>query len=98
MKKHRFVTRTIRKDGTIKWDGRKWRPTNPMGIEQLIGRRLVFGTYAPWYDMMILWGTVEEYKAKTQDDFEIAAQAANGVLTVNGYLVCQWWTEANEVK
>jgi len=54
--------------------------------------RLSFGTYAPRYDLLVLWGTVDEYNADTEEEFDRAYNEARKILVDdNGYLIAQWW-------
>ena len=96
MRKHpHFVIRTIRKDGTIKWNHRIWAPRNLWGMEQLIGKRLVFGTYAPDYTILCLWGTPQEHQANSEAELDAAAAEATCLYKENKLkaklLVCLWW-------
>lgn len=92
-RKHpRDVIRTIRENGSIRWDHRDWRPKDDTHIEKLIGKRLVFGTYAPRYDILCLWGTVDEYRAETEEEIERASAEARKILMYDGgYIIAQWW-------
>ncbi len=54
-----FVKRTIR-NGKIKWDNRYWSPRGD--ISHIEGRRMVFGTYAPEYNLLGLHSTPELFK------------------------------------
>lgn len=93
MRKHpRNVIRAVRKDGSIRWDHRDWRPKDDTHIDRLIGERLCFGTYAPRYDILCLWGTVDELMAETAEEARRAASEARKILMYDaGHFIAYWW-------
>ena len=65
-------------------------------LQRLIGHSFAFGTYAPEYSLLFLWGT-EEYYGSTRGYGE-AAERDIQLTTIPGhenrdqrYFICQWW-------
>lgn len=96
-KKEQFIIRKVRPNGTIKWDHRFWKPMKGQEhLQRLIGHSFAFGTYAPEYSLLFLWGT-EEYYGSTRGYGE-AAERDIQLTTIPGhenrdqrYFICQWW-------
>lgn len=90
-----FVVRTVAKSGTIKWDHRRWEPSSDSDISGLTGRKFAFGTYAPDYKTLCLWGTEDEYRAKTLNEAEALHHRDIDLVTevIDGkrYVLAYWW-------
>ncbi len=96
-KKERFIIRKVRPNGTIKWDHRFWKPIEDQEhLQRIIGHKLAFGTYAPDYSFLYLWGSEEAYYDDTasQESWNKDVE----LLTVPGmenpiqrFHICTWW-------